>query len=159
MGATGRAHRSAAWTLLVLLAVVFAPLLCRTGGGTPAATAPRTAAVTPAHAAPVAQRTEAVTPSHVARTAVPAHAAVTSQSADPVPVAASAPKRCAPHDAPASGDSAPAPATHRGEPFAAPAAVPAPYLSHDPARCALARPPTGPAPAADPSALLTVLRI
>ncbi|MGI5470980.1 hypothetical protein [Streptomyces sp. CA-132043] len=157
MGATRRAHRSAAWTLLVLLAVVFAPLLCRTGGGTPVATAPRTAAVAPAHAAPVAQRT--VAPSGMARTPAPAHAVATPQSADPFPAAASAPKRCAPHDAPASGDSVPAPATHRGEPFAAPAAVPAPYLSHDPARCVLARPPTGPAPAADTGRLLTVLRI
>ncbi|POX40400.1 hypothetical protein C3486_13720 [Streptomyces sp. Ru73] len=137
MGATGRAHRSAAWTLLVLLAVVFAPLLCRTGGvpgvsGAPAATAPGHPAVA---------------------------ATAPSAAVEPAPVAAAVPKKCSPHDAPGSGDTVPAPATHRGEPLAAPAAVPAPYLSHDPARCALARPPTGPAAATDPRALLTVLRI
>ncbi|WP_052865055.1 hypothetical protein [Streptomyces niger] len=149
MGATGRAHRSAAWTLLILLTVVLAPLLCRTGGSTPAAATPQPAAV-PAFPAVGAAR----------QTVAPSHAAVTPQAAESAPVAAAVPKRCAPHDAPGPGDSVPATATHRGEPLAAPPAAPAPYLSsHDPASCALARPPTGPAPAADPRALLTVLRI
>ncbi|WP_030258280.1 hypothetical protein [Streptomyces violens] len=128
MGATGRAHRSAAWTLLLLLTVVFAPLLCGTSGG-PAATPAAAPVVTPV--------------SDVA----------------PAPVAAAGPKKCAPHDAPGQGETVPAPATHRGEPLAAPAVTPVPYLSHDPASCALARPPTGPAPATDPCALLPVLRI
>ncbi|MFI8994268.1 hypothetical protein [Streptomyces sp. NPDC053542] len=135
MGATGRAHRSAAWTLLLLLTVVFAPLLCGTSGGPAAAVSVSTSAF---------EAVSAVAP--VSETA-------------PVPVAASAPKKCAPHDAPGQGETVPAPATHRGEPLAAPAATPVPYLSHDPASCALARPPTGPAPATDPCALLPVLRI
>ncbi|WP_030621382.1 hypothetical protein [Streptomyces sclerotialus] len=138
MRATGRTHRSAAWTLLVLLAVVFAPLLCRTGGAAPAAAAPQHPVTAP----------HATADGHLL-TAVP----------DPAPVATSAPKRCSQHDAPGSGESAPAPATHRGEPLAAPAAAPVPYLGHAPACCALARPPTGPAPATDPCALLPVLRI
>ncbi|MFC6061296.1 hypothetical protein [Streptomyces ochraceiscleroticus] len=146
MGATGRAHRSAAWTLLLLLTVVFAPLLCGTSGG-PAATRAAAASVTMPATASVA-----------APGSAPSEAAPVSDVA-PAPVAASAPKKCAPHDAPGQGETVPAPATHRGEPLAAPAVTPVPYLSHDPASCALARPPTGPAPATDPCALLPVLRI
>ncbi|MBZ4020696.1 hypothetical protein CCS38_34245, partial [Streptomyces purpurogeneiscleroticus] len=101
MGATGRAHRSAAWPLLLLLTLVLAPLLCGTSGA-PAASA--------AKAAPVSQARPA---SDIA----------------PAPVAAAVPKKCAPRDAPGQSENAPALATHRGEPLAAPAVTPLAHLS------------------------------
>ncbi|MEV0600892.1 hypothetical protein AB0I82_16570 [Streptomyces sp. NPDC050315] len=167
MGATGRAHRSAAWTLLLLLTVVFAPLLCGTSGGPAAMPAAAASATSAASAAvPVSEARPASEAVPVAVPVSEAAAAPVSEAAPmpvsdvaPAPFAASAPKKCAPHDVPGQGESAPAPATHRGEPLAAPAATPVPYFSHDPASCALARPPTGPAPATDPCALLPVLRI
>lgn len=173
MGATGRAHRSAAWSLLILLTVVFAPLLCRLGtdpgaGGAHAAPA---YGGTAAHGTAVAHGAKA---GALAAPKAPAHTPATPDT--PVapygsdgPRAAAAqhgadlllppPKRCSQQRVPGQGESAPTPDTHRGELLAHAAAGPAPYACHPPANRVRPRPPTGSAPAADPCALLPVLRI
>ncbi|MEU4201710.1 hypothetical protein [Streptomyces sp. NPDC045470] len=131
-----RVRRSAATTLLLLLAVTFAPLLCRVGGVPP----------------------EPVRPAAVAQTTVRAG---DGTAAGPVAhhAVAQAPKKCSGQHAPSQNESVPVPTPNRGEPLAPAATAPAPFAAAAPACFALARPPTGTAPATDPIALLPVLRI
>ncbi|UZJ29528.1 hypothetical protein [Streptomyces endophytica] len=143
-------RRSAGLMLLLLLAVTFGPLLCRTG----------LEAVAPAGrtAAPAAVAT-AVTATDGRPGAKPVAAAPAAPLTAP-PVAADAGKRCSDRHAPGPDESAPLPTPHRGEPLApAPTAGAGPLAADAPAQFALARPPTGRAPATDPTALLPVLRI
>ncbi|MFH8348222.1 hypothetical protein [Streptomyces sp. NPDC018045] len=130
-----RVRRSAAATLLLLLAVAFAPLLCRVGG------------VQPASAPPVAAAQAAVQAADATATAPAGHHAV-----------AQAPKKCSGQHAPGPNESVPVPTPNRGEPLAPAATAPAPFAAA-PGCFALARPPTGTAPATDHTALLPVLRI
>ncbi|MCK7626687.1 hypothetical protein MUU72_26890 [Streptomyces sp. RS10V-4] len=140
-----RLRRSATLTLLLLLAVAFGPLLCRTGGpqDRPAARAAVAAAAT-------------AEGRHTAPERAPYPAAERAGAA-PVAVADSL-KRCSGRHAPDPGEAAPLPAPPRGEPLAPDPTAAGPLAAALPPRCALARPPTG-APAADPAALLPVLRI
>ncbi|MCF3177426.1 hypothetical protein IPZ61_29450 [Streptomyces sioyaensis] len=175
-------RRSAALTLLLLLAVTFGPLLCRIGGDQAwlagrAATAAaqwRTGLVA-AHAADATRTDEAHT--NATRTDA-AHAGATTpadeaapsprpaaahggpQLDDRAPLAvAAAPKRCSNRHAPAPSESAPLPAPHRGEPLAPATTGAGPRAADLPAQHARARPPTGSAPAVDHTSLLPVLRI
>ncbi|MFD9208287.1 hypothetical protein ACFVZM_18670 [Streptomyces sioyaensis] len=155
-------RRSAALTLLLLLAVTFGPLLCRIGGDQAwlagrAATAAaqwRTGLVA-AHAAGAAHTGAANTgPTR------PAAAHDGPQLDDRAPLAvAAAPKRCSNRHAPAPSESAPLPAPHRGEPLAPATTGAGPRAADLPAQHARARPPTGSAPAVDHTSLLPVLRI
>lgn len=129
-------RRSAATTLLLLLAVTFAPLLCRVGGVPPE----------PVRPAAVAQATVQAGDGTAAGPA--AHHAV-----------AQAPKKCSGRHAPSQNESVPVPTPNRGEPLAPAATAPAPFAAAAPASFALARPPTGTAPVTDHTALLPVLRI
>ncbi|MFI1305370.1 hypothetical protein [Streptomyces sioyaensis] len=169
-------RRSAALTLLLLLAVTFGPLLCRIGGDQAwlagrAATAAaqwRTGLVA-AHAADAANTgaahanatgVGATRPADAAAPSRPAAAHGGPQLDDRAPLAvAAAPKRCSNRHAPAPSESAPLPAPHRGEPLA-PATIGAgPRAADLPAQHARARPPTGSSPAVDHTSLLPVLRI
>ncbi|WP_030018250.1 hypothetical protein [Streptomyces monomycini] len=136
-----RVRRSAAATLLLLLAVTFAPLLCRVGGVPP----------------------EPVRPTAMAQAAVAQAAAQAGDEAAAGPVAhhavAQAPKKCSGQHAPSQNESVPVPTPNRGEPPAPAATAPAPLAAAAPASFASARPPTGTAPATDHTALLPVLRI
>ncbi|UKY52774.1 hypothetical protein [Streptomyces inhibens] len=140
-------RRSAALTLLFLLAVTFGPLLCRIGGDQAwLAGRAATAAATPA--------TDAST---VADANAPADATAAVDTTRPA--VATVPKRCSDRHAPGPDESAPLPAPHRGEPLAPTITGPGPLAADLPAQFALARPPTGTAPAVDHTALLPVLRI
>lgn len=139
-------RRSAGMMLLLLLAVTFGPLLCRTGLEAPAPAGRTTASAAVATAVPATAGRPAAKPEAAPLTAPPA-------AADPA-------KRCSGRHAPGPDESAPLPAPHRGEPLApAPTAGPGPLAADAPAQFALARPPTDHAPANDPTALLPVLRI
>ncbi|MFD7665722.1 hypothetical protein [Streptomyces sp. NPDC059788] len=146
-----RVRRSAAATLLLLLAVTFAPLLCRVGGVQPAPTLP-------AAAAQAVTQTAAQAPDGAA-TGGPRHAV--AKTGDPAPrhAVAQAPKKCSGQHAPSQNESVPVPTPNRGEPLAPAAPAPAPLAADAPACFGLARPPTGTAPATDHTALLPVLRI
>ncbi|GAA3179867.1 MULTISPECIES: hypothetical protein [Streptomyces] len=166
-------RRPAAVIWLLLLAVTFGPLLCRTGGDqswrapqTAHAAGPRPAADAPA--APVLRDT-----------ADQADADTADPRTDPAPpVGARAgdgpdrthrltartdlvdvPRRCSGRHAPGPDESAPLPAPHRGEPLAPSTAVPATTAAAPLGRPVPARPDTGPAGPADPATLLPVLRI
>ncbi|MEU5238140.1 hypothetical protein ACH4UR_11765 [Streptomyces lydicus] len=132
-----RTHRPAV-LLLLLLAVAFGPLLCRNGGAQAWGPGPGVRAADGS-----------------ARTAV---ADDGERAGAAVPVAA-APKRCSGRHAPSPDESAPLPAPHRGEPLAPATTGAGPLAADLPARYALARPPTDGGSAADPTALLPVLRI
>ncbi|MEU7258735.1 hypothetical protein AB0B21_23390 [Streptomyces rimosus] len=137
-----RVRRSAVATLLLLLAVTFGPLLCRVGG---------VEAVPTARAAvPQAEKAE----SQEAQTADRAATGPATYYA-----MAQAPKKCSGQHAPSQNESAPVPTPNRGEPLTPAATGPAPFAAHAPACFALARPPTGTAPATDHTALLPVLRM
>ncbi|MBM4793393.1 hypothetical protein HXP44_15345 [Streptomyces sioyaensis] len=164
-------RRSAALTLLLLLAVTFGPLLCRIGGDQAwlagrAATAAaqwRTGLVA-AHAADAAHANTtgvgATPPADAAAPSRPAVAHGGPQLDDRAPLAvAAAPKRCSNRHAPAPSESAPLPAPHRGEPLAPATTGAGPRAADLPAQHARARPPTGSAPAVDHTSLLPVLRI
>ncbi|MEV5482251.1 MULTISPECIES: hypothetical protein [Streptomyces] len=170
-------RRSAALTLLLLLAVTFGPLLCRIGGDQAwlagrAATAAaqwRTGLVA-AHAAEAAHTDATRTAAAHAGATRPADDAATPsrpgtarggpQLDDRAPLAvAAAPKRCSNRHAPAPSESAPLPAPHRGEPLAPATTGAGPRAADLPAQHARARPPTGSAPAVDHTSLLPVLRI
>ncbi|MEU2792265.1 hypothetical protein [Streptomyces sp. NPDC007100] len=149
-----RVRRSATATLLLLLAVTFGPLLCRVGGAQPA----------PAAGTAVAQAA-ALIPAAADRApsgrATPERAAADWTEAGPaagVPVAEGT-KKCSRQHAPGQNESVPVPTPNRGEPSAPAATGPAPLAADGPACFALARPPTGTAPATDHTALLPVLRI
>ncbi|MGW1374573.1 hypothetical protein ACWD6P_09925 [Streptomyces sp. NPDC002446] len=129
-------RRSAVMTLLLLLAVAFAPLLCRTGGDQARAEGRAGASVRAAAAHPGQQL----------------------DGAAPVAVA-DAPKRCSDRHAPGSAEPAPLPVSHRGEPLAPATTGPGPLVADLPAQFALARPPTDGTCAADHTTLLPVLRI
>ncbi|MFE1773278.1 hypothetical protein [Streptomyces sp. NPDC059008] len=131
-------RRSAAMTLLLLLAVAFGPLLCRAGGDQAWAGGRAAGAERVWHA--VAQESRAVDG--------PADVSV-----------ADAPKRCSDRHAPGPEESAPPPASHRGEPLAPATVGPGPLAADLPAQFALARPPTDGTSAVDHTALLPVLRI
>ncbi|MFJ9416348.1 hypothetical protein ACIRPT_19495 [Streptomyces sp. NPDC101227] len=135
-----RVRRSPAMTLLLLLAVTFGPMLCRTGGDQDRPAGPL------AMAAASAARTAASAPGR-------------PDAADAPLAVADAPKRCSNQHAPAPNESAPLPTPHRAEPLAPAATGPAPLAVDAAAQFALARPPTGSAPATDHTALLPVLRI
>ncbi|MFJ6747396.1 MULTISPECIES: hypothetical protein [unclassified Streptomyces] len=132
-------RRSAAMTLLLLLAVTFGPMLCRIGGDQ-------------AWLAGRAAATAAAEPTASASDGPPRAAAA------PLAVA-EAPKKCSGRHAPGPGESVPVPTPHRGELLAPADTGPAPLATHLAGRFALARPPTGGAPATDHTALLPVLRI
>ncbi|KOT81139.1 hypothetical protein AABB02_28525 [Streptomyces rimosus] len=137
-----RVRRSAVATLLLLLAVTFGPLLCRVGG---------VEAVPTARAAvPQAEKAEP----QEAQTADRAATGPATYYA-----MAQAPKKCSGQHAPSQNESAPVPTPNRGEPLTPAATGPAPFAAHAPACFALARPPTGTAPATDHTALLPVLRM
>ncbi|MFI9229606.1 hypothetical protein [Streptomyces rimosus] len=147
-----RVRRSAVATLLLLLAVTFGPLLCRVGGVEAAPTA--RAAVPQAVAAQAeAAQTEAAE-TQEAQTADRAATGPATYYA-----MAQAPKKCSGQHAPSQNESAPVPTPNRGEPLTPAATGPAPFAAHAPACFALARPPTGTAPATDHTALLPVLRM
>jgi hypothetical protein len=140
-----RVRRSAAMTLLLLLAVTFGPMLCRIGGDQ-AWLAGRAATAAAQHAAVASD------PAAVASDPAPRAAAA--------PIAlAEAPKKCSGRHAPGPGESVPVPTPHRGELLAPADSGPAPLATDLPGRFTLARPPTGSAPATDHTALLPVLRI
>ncbi|MFH8408628.1 hypothetical protein ACH4FX_28090 [Streptomyces sp. NPDC018019] len=157
-----RVRRSAVATLLLLLAVTFGPLLCRVGGvqAVPAAWAA---------AAQTAERSADGTADRgaTARTAPATGDLATGDSVTDAfttgPAAhhavAQAPKKCSGQHAPSQNESAPVPTPNRGEPLAPAATGPAPPAAHAPDCFALARPPTGTAPATDHTALLPVLRM
>lgn len=170
-------RRSAALTLLLLLAVTFGPLLCRIGGDQAwlagrAATAAaqwRTGLVA-AHAADATNTDAANTDAAHAGATSPADDAATPsrptaahggpQLDDRAPLAvAAAPKRCSNRHAPAPDESVPLPAPHRGEPLAPATTGAGPRAADLPAQHARARPTTGSAPAVDHTSLLPVLRI
>ncbi|MFI2190657.1 hypothetical protein [Streptomyces sioyaensis] len=165
-------RRSAALTLLLLLAVTFGPLLCRIGGdqawlagraataaaqwrtGLVAAHAAGVAGADAAHAGATSPADDAATPPRPAA----AHGGPQLDDRAPLAVAA-APKRCSNRHAPAPSESAPLPAPHRGEPLAPATTGAGPRAADLPAQHARARPPTGSAPAVDHTSLLPVLRI
>ncbi|MGW2404628.1 hypothetical protein ACWCXK_08880 [Streptomyces sp. NPDC001739] len=139
-------RRSGLTMLLLLLAVTFGPLLCRTGLEAPAPAGRTTASAAAAIAGPATDGPPAAEPAAVPPTVPPT-------AADPA-------KRCSNRHAPGPDESAPLPVPHRGEPLApAPTAGPGPLAADAPAQFALARPPTDHTPANDPTALLPVLRI
>ncbi|KOT93804.1 hypothetical protein ADK86_18445 [Streptomyces sp. NRRL F-5755] len=143
-----RVRRSAVATLLLLLAVTFGPLLCRVGG---------VEAVPTARAAvPQAAVAQAETAQTEAAETQEAHAADRTATHYAM---AQAPKKCSGQHAPSQNESAPVPTPNRGEPLTPAATGPAPLTAHAPACFALARPPTGTAPATDHTALLPVLRM
>ncbi|TJZ46094.1 hypothetical protein FCH28_26590 [Streptomyces piniterrae] len=150
-------RRSYATTLLLLLAVTFGPLLCRTGGdqAQPAGRSTETARTALSSQTPDA----ALTASSRQNPDAPS-TATSRQTPEAVdPAAAGVPKKCQGRHAPAPDESVPPPTPHRGEPLAPDATGPAPLATDAPAQFALARPPTGSAPATDPTALRPVLRI
>ncbi|MEX2968739.1 hypothetical protein [Streptomyces sp. C184] len=165
-------RRSAALTLLLLLAVTFGPLLCRIGGdqawlagraataaaqwrtGLVAAHAADATHADAAHAGATRPADDAATPPRPAA----AHGGPQLDDRAPLAVAA-APKRCSNRHAPAPSESAPLPAPHRGEPLAPATTGAGPRAADLPAQHARARPPTGSAPAVDHTSLLPVLRI
>ncbi|MFH8596078.1 hypothetical protein [Streptomyces rimosus] len=142
-----RVRRSAVATLLLLLAVTFGPLLCRVGG---------VEAVPTARAA-VPQAVAAQTEAAETQEAQAADRAATGPAT--YYAMAQAPKKCSGQHAPSQNESAPVPTANRGEPLTPAATGPAPFAAHAPACFALARPPTGTAPATDHTALLPVLRM
>ncbi|MEU8912263.1 hypothetical protein [Streptomyces nigrescens] len=155
-------RRSAALSLLLLLAVTFGPLLCRTGGDQTwqAGRATTAAAAWRAADAPSAAAADATGPADGTATARPAAAHSGPRLGADAPVAvAHAPKRCSDRHAPGPDESAPPPAPHRGEPLAPATTGPGPLAADLPAQYALARPPTDTASAVDHTALLPVLRI
>ncbi|MFI1155432.1 hypothetical protein [Streptomyces sioyaensis] len=164
-------RRSAALTLLLLLAVTFGPLLCRIGGDqawlagrAATAAAQWRSGLVAAHAADAAGADAAhagsTRPVDAATPPRPAAAHGGPQLDDRAPLAvAAAPKRCSNRHAPAPSESAPLPAPHRGEPLAPATAGAGPRAADLPAQYARARPPTGSAPAVDHTSLLPVLRI
>ncbi|MEI5134348.1 hypothetical protein RB199_21900 [Streptomyces libani] len=159
-------RRSAALSLLLLLAVTFGPLLCRTGGGQAWPAGRATTATTTAAAewraadVPPAAAADATGPADDTATARPAAAHSGPRLGTDAPAAAAhAPKRCSDRHAPGPEESAPPPAPHRGEPLAPATTGPGPLAADLPAQYALARPPTDTASAVDHTALLPVLRI
>ncbi|UQA93010.1 hypothetical protein [Streptomyces halobius] len=127
-------RRSAALTLLLLLAVTFGPLLCRTGG-------------------------EQVWPAgRSVETALTVHSGQLPDAGAPL-VVADTPKKCSGRHAPGPNESVPLPSPQRGEPLAPAATGPAPLATDAAAQCALARPPTGSSPTTEHSSLRPVLRI
>ncbi|WP_432141977.1 hypothetical protein [Streptomyces sp. bgisy084] len=165
-------RRSAALTLLLLLAVTFGPLLCRIGGDQAwlagrAATAaadwragdatPVVAPDTRGPADGTATARPATAPPNTARPAAAQHGPWLDPAA-PLAVA-KAPKRCSDRHAPGPDETVPLPAPHRGEPLAPATIGPGPLAADLPAQCALARPPTDSASVIDHTALLPVLRI
>ncbi|MFH9423320.1 hypothetical protein [Streptomyces sp. NPDC017529] len=161
-----RVRRAATATLLLLLAVTFGPLLCRVGGAQPAPAAgtavAQAAAVTPPAAVIPAASAGRGTPDRApSGSGTPERAAAERTEAGPaagVPVAEGT-KKCSRQHAPGQNESVPVPTPNRGEPSAPAATGPAPLAADGPACFALARPPTGTAPATDHTALLPVLRI
>ncbi|MGW1793545.1 hypothetical protein ACWCO0_30160 [Streptomyces tubercidicus] len=166
-------RRSAALTLLLLLAVTFGPLLCRIGGdqawlagrAAKAATTWRSGDTAPTTPAAAAAPAAPSTPAASATTAAAAASVTPADTPDatlgnpaPPPVA-HAPKRCSERHAPGPEESAPLPAPHRGEPLAPATTGPGPLAVDLPVQCALARPPTDSASVIDDTALLPVLRI
>ncbi|GLW18848.1 MULTISPECIES: hypothetical protein [Streptomyces] len=161
-------RRSAALTLLLLLAVTFGPMLCRIGGDQAwlagrAATAAahwRTGLVAADAAAHAGAGPGAARPADAAGTPRRAAAHGGPRLDDRAPLAvAAAPKRCSNRHAPGTDESAPLPTPHRGEPLAPATTGSGPRAADLPARHALARPPTDAAPAVDDTSLLPVLRI
>ncbi|MGP8299017.1 hypothetical protein ACTPOK_14090 [Streptomyces inhibens] len=155
-------RRSAALTLLFLLAVTFGPLLCRIGGDQAwlagrAATAAATA--TPATLAATSATDTTATADATGPADASAPADETAAADTTRPAVATMPKRCSDRHAPGPDESAPLPAPHRGEPLAPATTGPGPLAADLPAQFALARPPTGTAPAINHTALLPVLRI
>ncbi|WP_433858332.1 hypothetical protein [Streptomyces kronopolitis] len=170
-------RRSAALTLLLLLAVTFGPMLCRIGGDQAwlagrAATAAahwRTGLVAADAAGSLAHADAGAHAGVGPVSARPADAGGAPRRAAahggprlddhaPLPVATT-PKRCSNRHAPGTDESAPLPAPHRGEPLAPATAGAGPRAADLPAQHALARPPTDAAPAVDDTSLLPVLRI
>ncbi|MGW1836280.1 hypothetical protein [Streptomyces sp. NPDC002067] len=173
-------RRPAAVIWLLLLAVTFGPLLCRTGGDqswaarTTAATAPRTAeaptAPAPHDAAPPADGDTAYPAAFRTDTAHPGDA-----TAERAAGAATAPdrthrltartdlvdipRRCSGRHAPGPGEAAPLPVPHRAEPPALSTVEPVATAAAPLVRPAPAHSGTGPAGPADPASLLPVLRI
>lgn len=159
-----RVRRSAAMTLLVLLAVTFGPLLCRAGGdqdwsATATATATAVQATAPTGTASAAERARPSAGQDGPR--LDPAAGQDGPQFDPAgPVAvADAPKRCSHRHAPGPEGSVPLPAPHRAEPLAPATTGPGPLAADPPVQFALARPPTDSASATDHTALLPVLRI
>ncbi|WP_275462869.1 hypothetical protein [Streptomyces noursei] len=138
-----RLRRSATLTLLLLLAVAFGPLLCRIGGDQ----------------AWLAGRAAAAAETWRTGPAGPAAASAARPAATAPIAVADAVKNCSGRHAPSQGEAAPLPAPHRAELPAPDATAPGPLAADLPHRFALARPPTGTAPATDHTALLPVLRI
>lgn len=168
-----RVRRSAAMTLLLLLAVTFGPLLCRAGGDqdwTAAATTAAVQATAPTGAASGAERARPAAGQDGPQfdpiagqdgSQLDPTAGQDGPQFDPAaPVAvADAPKRCSNRHAPGPEGSAPLPAPHRAEPLAPATTGPGPLAADLPVQFALARPPTDSASATDHTALLPVLRI
>ncbi|WP_405744715.1 hypothetical protein OG422_22120 [Streptomyces sp. NBC_01525] len=166
-------RRPAAAIWLLLLAVTFGPLLCRTGGdqswgavqatamagpratGAPAAPALRDAAPPEDTARPAEPRTDTAPPTGDRADAAPDRTHRLAARTDLVDV----PRHCSGRHAPGPDESAPLPTPHRGEPLAPSVAVPATLAAAPPARPVPARSDTGPAGPADPATLLPVLRI
>ncbi|MEU3709584.1 hypothetical protein [Streptomyces catenulae] len=164
-------RRPAAVIWLLLLAVTFGPLLCRTGGDQSWRAAP-TAATTalPAAAdAPTAPAPRTAATTADADTAPSADADAAGPRADGAPDPAhrltartdlvDVPRRCSGRHAPGPDESAPLPAPHRGEPLAPSVAVPVTTAAAPLGRPVPVRSGTGPAGPADPATLLPVLRI
>ncbi|MEU9121957.1 hypothetical protein AB0C96_19200 [Streptomyces sp. NPDC048506] len=150
-------RRSAALTLLLLLAVAFGPLLCRTGGdhawaATSAAPSAATGTATGTQDAENGRSTVGPA-SGDAEQAAP-------RLATAAPVAeAHAPKRCSDRNGPGPDESAPPPAPHRAEHLAPATTGPGPLAADLPAQHALARPPTRGGHHTDHPTLLSVLRM
>ncbi|MCB5908375.1 hypothetical protein [Streptomyces pinistramenti] len=151
------ARRPAAAILLLLLAVTFGPLLCRTGGDQAGKAAQATTA-----SSTFADTGTADAAADGPGTATGPVGPAAGHRADRFAVwtdVIDVPKRCSGQHAPGNDESAPLPAPHRVEPLAPGTAGPAPMAVDAPAQFALARPPTAAAGDADHSTLLPVLRI
>ncbi|MFF9477307.1 hypothetical protein [Streptomyces sp. NPDC014733] len=153
-------RRPAAVIWLLLLAVTFGPLLCRTGGdqswraAPTAATAAWRAADAPAAPAPRDAAPPADADLRPGAAASDRAHRLTART-DLVDV----PRRCSGRHAPGPDESAPLPAPHRGEPLAPSVAAAVTTAAAPLGRPVPARPGTGPAGPADPATLLPVLRI
>ncbi|GAU65553.1 hypothetical protein SSP35_01_08970 [Streptomyces sp. NBRC 110611] len=164
-------RRSAALTLLLLLAVTLGPLLCRTGGDQAwTATATATSPVSVQHTPQLSGTPKISVSSRFSGSSKPV--GTPKPFGDPQLLGdpqlsagggsdaeAHAPKRCSGQHAPAPDESAPPPAPHRAEPLAPATTGPGSLAADLPAQHALARPPTQAEHRADHPSLLPVLRI
>ncbi|MEV0373696.1 hypothetical protein AB0I10_28455 [Streptomyces sp. NPDC050636] len=151
-------RRSAAMTLLLLLAVTFGPLLCRIGGDQAWLAGRSSEAALTASSGQIPDAVLTASSGQIPDAVLTASSGQAPDAAAPIAMA-DTPKKCSGRHAPAPDESVPLPTPHRGEPLAPVAAGPAPLATDAAAQFALARPPTGSSPATEHTSLRPVLRI